>query len=280
MSTDTTTSDDTYGLGRSSAETQRLITQARLYDRFTRQVLLEAGITTGMKVLDVGSGAGDVALLVADLVGPMGTVVGVDVNPIILETARARVKAAGLANITFLAGEVGSLELEHDFDAVVGRWILMHVPDPVETVRAVTNYLRTGGIIAFQESDFTTPMAALPPSRLLSQLDSWARQTMQRGGVEWQMGLTLYQVYQEAGLPAPEMRVDTLIGGGRDWPGYLYLADTARSVLPFAQELGVFTAEQLDVDTLADRLRDEVVSQRGVVILQPVIGAWTRKTNS
>ncbi len=174
MSTDITTSDDTYGLGRSSAETQRLITQAQLYDSFTRQVFQAAGIATGMKVLDVGSGAGDVALLLADLVGPMGSVVGVDINPIILETARARAQEAGLANVTFLAGEVGSCKLEREFDAAVGRWILMHVSDPVETVRTVVNHLRTGGIIAFQESDFTTPMAALPPSRLLQQFNRWA----------------------------------------------------------------------------------------------------------
>ena len=76
---------DSYALGRSTAETRRLIRQAQIYGPITRQFLVSAGIGTGMKVLDVGSGAGDVALLLADLVGPRGDVVGVEMNPVILE---------------------------------------------------------------------------------------------------------------------------------------------------------------------------------------------------
>ena len=82
---------DSYFLGRSEAETQRLIRQAQIYGSLTRQFLATAGITAGMKVLDVGSGAGDMALLLADLVGPLGSVVGVEINPTILDTARVRV---------------------------------------------------------------------------------------------------------------------------------------------------------------------------------------------
>ena len=74
-----------YLMGRSEAETRRLMAQHRLYGRFTRRLLEDAGIGEGMKVLDVGSGAGDVALLSAELVGPTGSVVGVDQDPEVLE---------------------------------------------------------------------------------------------------------------------------------------------------------------------------------------------------
>ena len=121
---------DTYALGRSAAETQRLIRQAQIYGPLTRQFFATAGITAGMKVLDVGSGAGDVALLLADLVGPRGAVVGVETNPTILDAARARVGAAGWTNVRFLAGDVQGISLDDDFDAVVGRWILMYLPNP------------------------------------------------------------------------------------------------------------------------------------------------------
>ncbi len=85
---------DDYALGRSEAETRRLIVQHQLYGPFTRQFLAGAAVTAGMKVLDVGSGAGDVALLVAQLVGPQGEVVGVAMDPGILEVALLR-RAAG-----------------------------------------------------------------------------------------------------------------------------------------------------------------------------------------
>jgi cyclopropane fatty-acyl-phospholipid synthase-like methyltransferase len=67
-----------YVLGHSQRVTDRLKAQARLIDPITRRFFGEAGIEEGMRVLDVGSGAGDVALLAAELVGASGAVVGVD----------------------------------------------------------------------------------------------------------------------------------------------------------------------------------------------------------
>ncbi len=121
---------DTYALGRSEAETRRLILQHRIYGPITRRFFEAAGIGAGMTVLDIGSGAGDVALLLADLVGPRGRVVGVDMNPAILETARARAASAGFANVTFIAGEAGDVAGDTRFDAVAGRYVLMYVPEP------------------------------------------------------------------------------------------------------------------------------------------------------
>src|SRR4249920_241619 len=115
---------DTYALGRSEAETRRLIFQHQIYGPITRRFFQAAGIGTGMKVLDLGSGAGDVAMLVAEMVGPAGEVIGVDMNAEILETARARAQAAGWTNVTLRSGDVREIALDSDFDAVVGRWVL------------------------------------------------------------------------------------------------------------------------------------------------------------
>src|SRR5437867_11056695 len=100
------TADATYVLGHSAEETRRLQRQAQVYGPSSRRLFVEAGITNGMRVLDVGSGAGDVALLVADLVGPQGRVVGVDTNAVILDTARERAHAAGLTNVSFIEGDI------------------------------------------------------------------------------------------------------------------------------------------------------------------------------
>src|SRR5262249_26107595 len=75
------TSDDTYALGRRPEETRRLQVQAQVLNPSTRRLFEQARIRAGMKVLDLGSGAGDVALLLADMIGPSGTVVGVEINP-------------------------------------------------------------------------------------------------------------------------------------------------------------------------------------------------------
>ena len=92
---------DGYALGHTDAELKRLATQARLIDPITRHFLVSAGITDGMRVIDVGSGAGDVAMLLAGLVGPKGEVVGTDTARAAIDAAERRVHARGLANVTF-----------------------------------------------------------------------------------------------------------------------------------------------------------------------------------
>jgi SAM-dependent methyltransferase len=238
-----------------------------------------------MKVLDLGSGAGDVALIVADLVGPRGMVVGIDENTAILEVARARVQAAGWTNVTFLAGEASQLSLATDFDAVVGRWVLMYLADPAGGLRGLLSYLRPGGIVAFQEMDAVHSVLALPPSPLLSKIRRWSvpdPEHLPPGAPNPQMGLALYRAFLDAGLLAPQLRLDAPIGGGADWPGYEYLSDTMRSLLPFLEHIGVAPAADGengwgDINTLAERLRDEAVGQQGVQVLPFLIGAWARK---
>ena len=66
-----------YPIGETDLQSRRLITQAQLYNPFTCAFFRAAGISSGMKVLELGSGIGDVSLVLADLVGPSGRVVGV-----------------------------------------------------------------------------------------------------------------------------------------------------------------------------------------------------------
>jgi hypothetical protein len=84
-------------------------------------------------------------------------------------------------------------------------------------------------------------------------------------------------MYLDAGLPAPQLRLDPPLGGGTDWPGYEYVADVVRSLLPMLQQMGVGIAQEVGVETLADRLRAEAAGQPGAQLLPILIGAWARK---
>jgi len=276
MSEDNTV-DAQYLFGHSEEETRRLLLQGRLFNPYTRRLLEDAGITRGMKVLDVGSGAGDVALLAAELVGPHGTVVGADNNPLLLETARKRVQAAGLENTSFFAADISQLALDEDFDAVVGRCVLFFVSDPAAVLRRLASHLRPGGIVAFQEpGNATLPPDALPPSPLLEQMWDWIMETYRRAGMDLKMGLRLFPLFLEAGLPAPQMRLDAAVGGGPEWAGYGYIASLLRTLLPLIVKFDIATAEEVDIDTLEERFRDEVVGPGGVVSTWSFITAWTR----
>jgi ubiquinone/menaquinone biosynthesis C-methylase UbiE len=268
----------TYPLGRGDAETRRLMLQHQIYGPITRRLFDAAGIGAGMRVLDIGSGAGDVSLLLADLVGPRGHVTGVDLNGEILQTARARVRAASWENVEFQAGDAANLPLDQEYDAIVGRWVLMHTADPVVLLRALAVRLRPGGIIAFQESDFSYPPAQFPSSELFERVREWGvpRVEQAAGGPRMQMGMRLYSTYLEAGLPAPELRLEAPIGGGADWPGYQYVAETLRSLMPFLERTTGLDPDDVQIDTLADRMRDDAVAGGRVQLLPIVIGAWAR----
>lgn len=266
-----------YLLGHSSGEIRRLILQHQLYAPTTRRLFEAAGIGRGMRVLDIGSGAGDVALLLADLVGPTGRVIGIDRNETALQTARARADAAGWRNITFKAVDVWHLEGLSGLDAVVGRWILMHLDRQAELIRALATLLRPGGIVAFLESDFSMAPRSVPDLPLAKRTRDVLLPRDLPGVPDAAMGSKLFQVFLDAGLPAPELRLEAPMGGGPDWPGYEYTAETLRSLMPVLQRLVDVDPSTLDVDSLAERLRAEAVEHRAVEILPVVIGAWTRK---
>src|SRR4051812_13301040 len=109
------TGDGGYVLGRSEGETWRLIRQAQLYHPATRRLMEAAGIGPGMRVLDLGSGAGDVALLAGELVGPGGAVVGVELDEGLLRTARARAAALGYDHVRFIAGDARAVPIAGSF---------------------------------------------------------------------------------------------------------------------------------------------------------------------
>jgi SAM-dependent methyltransferase len=273
----TTELSDSYVLGRSDAETRRLILQHQIYGPLTRRLFEAAGIGAGMTVLDVGSGAGDVTLLLADLVGPRGRVLGVEQNAAIVDVARRRVQAAGWRNVTFHVGDVRDAPLAAGLDAVVGRWVLMYQPDPAALLRGLAARLRPGGVIAFHENDFSYPPTTFPPSELSQQIQRWSIPSSNvQGGPDVRTGTKLFRLFLEAGLPPPELRLEAPVGGGPDWPGYEYVAETLRSLLPALQRFAGLDPAEVDVDTLAERIRQDAVAGGRVQMLPIMIGAWAR----
>src|SRR5262249_26502753 len=142
-------------LGYSEGEYRRLMAQGQFFADLTERLLRRAGLQPGMRVLDVGCGAGDVTLLVATLVGPTGGVLAIDRHAPSIELAQKRTRAAGLEQVAFRTGELATLEVEGEFDALVGRWVLMYLPDPAAALRGWLRFVRSGGLVIFQESEMS-----------------------------------------------------------------------------------------------------------------------------
>src|SRR6476661_7310439 len=112
--------DHGYVLGHSEREMRRLAAQARMVDPITERFFREAGLGAGMRVLDVGSGAGDVTFLVAGLVGESGQVIGVDRSLNAVARATERAGARSWPNVGFVHGDPAQMSFDAPFDAVVG----------------------------------------------------------------------------------------------------------------------------------------------------------------
>jgi ubiquinone/menaquinone biosynthesis C-methylase UbiE len=267
-----------YVLGQSDDETRRLIQQAQHLNPHTRRLLHDAKIAEGMRVLDVGTGAGDVAMMAAEMVGPSGSVVGMDRNPDVLAVARERAHAAGLTNVTFMEGDLHSVAPSGDFDAVIGRLVLLFMPDPAAALRELSHQLRPGGVAVFQElHQSATSLQSSPPLSLWGQVWRWIVATMEGAGVHLDMGYDLHRVFQAAGFPVPQMEVAAPLIRGDDPAPYEWAANTLASILPMTVKLGVATAEDVGIETLAERLRAETVAADAVVRFTDVVGAWARK---
>ncbi len=269
---------DTYLLGQTPEAFQRLLITGQLFNPFMRQVLIEAGITTGMHVLDVGCGPGNVSMLAAELVGETGRVLGIDANKEVLQLAQARAQAAGLKHASFQAADLLHLTLEQEFDAIIGRFILMHLPEPAAVLRRLTGLLRPGGVVAFQEMDLSSHVDAFhPPSTLWEQTWYWCTQPFQQAGGDLNAGMKLYRMFLDAGLPTPQMRYEAAIGSEPDWVGFAWYAETVRIFLPLIEQFGLGTEEEIEIETLAERLREETISQRGVARTPILVSAWVRQ---
>jgi SAM-dependent methyltransferase len=113
----------------------------------TARLLELAGLRAGRSVLDVGCGLGEPALSAAEVVGPQGRVLGVDLSPRMVEGARRR--AGGRPNVTFRVADVEALELPPAaFDVVLSRWGLMFACDHTATFRSLARVLRPRGVLA------------------------------------------------------------------------------------------------------------------------------------
>jgi ubiquinone/menaquinone biosynthesis C-methylase UbiE len=267
-----------YALGYADLEQERLIRQAAIVGPITERLFREAGIGPGQRILDLGSGMGDVAMLVARLVGSSGEVVGVERDANSIKRAKARAATAKLHNISFLNSDVNDIVSDQPFDGVVGRFILMFLLDPVSVLRSAVNLVRSGGVVAFQEPSWA-PMLALG-----ARLPLWYRtrqlihETLLRSSANREMGLALYSAFREAGLPAPKMHLEMPLGHD---PDFIRLtSDVLHSLRPLAVQHKISLTELGALDTLPDRICAEIIEANTVVSLIGIVSAWSRKSGT
>lgn len=246
--------------------------QGKFYAEFSRWMFLEAGIKEGMNVLDVGTGAGDVAMLLANLVGTKGRVLGIDTSAEAIAAARDRVPDK---NVEFLQADCNVVAFPRSFDVVVGRFVLMYAANPSQTLRRLSRLVRRDGFIMFLEPDYSGTRSS-EPCPLCSKVQSTIEMLLQRSGADTKMGLKLYRAFTDAGLREVVLRCAAAIGGGSDFSGYEVAAGFLELLAPLAEKHGLALPEELSPSAIAQRMRTEVEESGGAIVFPSIIGAWAR----
>ena len=213
-------------------------------------------------------------MLVARLVGSSGEVVAIERDPKSIARASARVAEAGFHNVSFNESNVNEILDVKPFDAAVGRFILMYLPDPVATLRSISQLVRSKGVIVFQEPTWVPVVAHLQALPLWFATASLIDKTM-RVSSNYDMGAELYQTFVKAGLPEPTVRMELPMGKEPYLAQWYY--DTLCSLRPQIEQLHMSIESLGSLGTLVQRLQDEVAKSKTVACWFASVGAWCRK---
>jgi SAM-dependent methyltransferase len=269
------TSDVPYILGHSDAELRRLTMQAAIMNPITERLLREAGLRPGMRVLDIGCGTGDVSLLAAEIVGSTGSVVGIDRSAAAVAVAQARARAAGHPAIALHEAAAEDYTDPASFDVAVGRYVLMHQPDPAAMIRAAVSHVRPGGVLAFHEIAVYDAFEARPAVPLWQEVGELIGQAFRSVMLHPDIAGRLIEQFHRAGLGQPMVFCEQPVAGGHDFAAYSWAVNLLRSLVPQLEAIGV-VIDGIGIGTLEDRLRDAIAAVNGQACLPRQFCCWSQ----
>jgi SAM-dependent methyltransferase len=265
-----------YSLGASESELGRLDAQAASIAAPTAVFLRNAGIAPGMRVLDLGTGLGHVAFQISELVGLAGAVVGIDQAAPMLAVAEERRVAAGIENVTFVEADVRSFRDREAFDAVVGRLVLFHLPDPVEVLRHHIGSLLDDGLMLMIDFDVGSARSE-PSAPLFDAARDWVIAAFRHAGANPVIGTQLLLLMRDAGLTdITTFGIQSYLTPD-DAVGAALISGVIRSLAPVIVAGGIATEDELALDSLQERLAAELKARRAVGLTPAVAGAWGRR---
>ncbi|WP_242154133.1 methyltransferase domain-containing protein [Sphingomonas sp. BAUL-RG-20F-R05-02] len=224
----------------------------------------DIGITPGARVLDVGCGNGDLSRYVAGLAGPSGEVVAIDRSEQALAMARTIDADSGAAHIQYRAADLsGDLPDLGRFDAIVGRRVLMYLPDAAKTLERLAAMANPDAILAFQEHARAGLPAGLGDLALHRQLYDWNWSTVAAEGGDVGLALRLAELMQQVGLSVEQARGEAILLHPHQ-PSFV--PTLTHAMLPRIVERGIASVEQIDPDTLAQRIEDEHRAAGGTIV--------------
>jgi SAM-dependent methyltransferase len=268
---------DTYALGHTAQEYERLRAQAQDWEAATARILDQISLPAGASCLDAGCGPGETTRLLAQRVGPSGRVLGIDLDASIGTLAVEMLHGSGYRHCAFHAHDLAADEPVPGgpFDLVYARLLLVHLPDRVAVLARLWDAVAPGGYLVVQDYD-ASAFSVLPELPSFAEMTRVIIGTFQAVGADVRTGALLPQLFVQAGAGIPDGtdvtgRVEPLGDGGR-----AYAENAYRSLLPAALAHGI-TTEADSAAMLAELAKDTARFADSPVLWPLMIGAWKRK---
>ena len=236
---------ENYILNTGASAASRLHLLHRLFGPISRQMLLDAGISPGKHVLDLGCGVGDVTCWMASQVAPNGSVTSIDLSAPQLAEARREAATLGVENlITFLQGNASETGIPSEsFDIVFCRFLLCHLTDPLGALKEMHRILRPGGSIVCQDVDLAT-VYSLPDSDAVNRSVQASIATGQKLGADYRFGRRLHTALLDLGFTSVTPRFDQPMHlAGPDKRFWEYCFSEASDVIT---KTGILTGREAD----------------------------------
>ncbi len=175
---------------------------ASIGDDITRKLIERGEIKSGMKILDLGCGDGNVTFLLSNYVGSEGIVVGIDSNENAIDNAQKKSKELGLSNLYFIVGDITQdFKIEHsNFDVIIVRRVLMYLSNPQSTIATAIKYLKPNGIFLAQENNISQTPIGLESMPHHKKINDLIRKTLERENVNFNVGFELNTILTNTGL--------------------------------------------------------------------------------
>ena len=264
-----------YPMEYTEEEFQRLQFQERYWGEISLEVLLKAGIETGMRVLELGCGAGEFSLQAAKLVGPSGSVLGIDRSSRAVQRASQRATALKINQLSFQVADLETINLPLTFDALIGRFVLMFLANPTSTLARMIDWLEPGGAVAFIETDLIVARSIPAVPRVEAMLE-WTRETFRRAEISLDLGPQLWRVFRDSGLEEPHLVVRQKLHPAPCREGVRWVSGLVRSLLPEMERLGVISADEVGIETLEEELHQALLKREATLCTPLVVGAYSR----
>jgi len=277
--TETTMRGNTYSLGHTPQEYERLRAQARVWEDATGRVFDQVGLPSGARCLDAGCGPGETMRLLAERVGAEGRVVGMDADTSIGILAVEMLHRTGHRQCAFRTHDLTVDEPVPGgpFDLVYARLLLFHLPQRASVLARLWDAVAPGGHLVVQDYDLRS-VSVLPDLPSVGEVGRVINGAFAAAGADAQVGARLGQLFERAGVGAP----DGTDVAGRIEPlgtGHRMLDSVFRSLLPVALAHRI-TTEDAAAATLAAIDRDATRFADSPMLWPLMIAAWKQKGRS